>query len=43
MGHLTALDNASLGLAANIGAALANLQLAIQAALNESLGVQVGA
>lgn len=39
---LTVLDNAALGLAADIGAAIANLQLAIQAALNASLGVQVG-
>ncbi|EUA10038.1 hypothetical protein I546_4067 [Mycobacterium kansasii 732] len=37
------MDNASLGLVANIGAALANLQLAIQAALSASLGVEVGA
>ncbi|WP_456319816.1 hypothetical protein [Mycobacterium ulcerans] len=40
---MSALDNAALGITGDISAALANLQLAIQAALNASFGVQVAA
>jgi hypothetical protein len=39
---LTSLDAGALGLAASVSAALANLQLAIQAALSASFGVNFG-